>query len=48
MPLNPIFSAIDDKPRRELWRETVFFLVSFMATMGASVVLMNHAAAVMA
>ena len=48
MPLNPIFSSLDDKPRRELWRETVFFLDSFVATMGASVVLMNHAAAVMA
>lgn len=41
-------SAIEQKPSRELWRETFFFLASFVATLGGSMVLMNHAAAVLA
>ncbi len=46
--LNFQLPAIDEKPRRELWRETFFFLASFIATMGGAVVMMNHAAAVLA
>ena len=41
-------TAIPAKPRRELWRETFFFLASFVATLGGSMILMNHAAAVIA
>ena len=41
-------AAIEAKPRRELWRETFFFLASFVATLGGSMILMNHAAAVLA
>ncbi|MBU1346040.1 MAG: hypothetical protein KKA16_03700 [Alphaproteobacteria bacterium] len=39
---------IERQPRKELWRETFFFLASFLATMGGVVVIMNHAAAVLA
>jgi hypothetical protein len=41
-------AAVDDRPRRALWRETFFFLASFVATLGGSMILMNHAAAVIA
>ena len=34
-------------PRRQLWRETGFFLASFIATLGGAVVVMEHAAAVL-
>lgn len=40
--------AIEHQPRRELWRETFFFLASFIATMSGMVVMANHAAAVLA
>ena len=46
--LNVHLPAIEPTPRRELWRETFFFLASFIATMGGAVVMMNHAAAVLA
>lgn len=39
---------IERQPRRELWRETFFFLSSFIATLGGAMVMMNHAAAVLA
>lgn len=41
-------ATLSAKPRRELWRETFFFLASFVATLGGSMILMNHAAAVIA
>ena len=47
MKPHTLFSALDAKPRRELWREAGFFLASFTATMGGTVVMMNHAAAVL-
>jgi hypothetical protein len=40
--------GLEPMSRHQLWRETFFFLASFVATMGGSIVLMNHAAAVMA
>ncbi|WP_425991903.1 hypothetical protein [Brevundimonas sp. TWP2-3-2] len=46
--LNFHLPAIEPMPRRQLWRETGFFLASFLATMGGAVVMMNHAAAVLA
>lgn len=46
--LNVHLPAIERMPRRQLWRETGFFLASFLATMGGAVVMMNHAAAVLA
>ena len=39
---------IERQPRRELWRETFCFLASFTASLGGAVVMMNHAAAVLA
>lgn len=39
---------LEPMPRGQLWRETFFFLASFVATMGGAVVLMNHVAAVIA
>ena len=41
-------AAIHAKPRRELWRETFFFLASFAATICGSMILLDHAAAVIA
>ena len=46
--LNFHLPAIERQPRRELWRETFFFLASFIATIGGAMVMMNHAAAVLA
>ena len=46
--LNFQLPPIERQPRRELWRETFFFLCSFIATMSGAVVMMNHAAAVLA
>ena len=46
--LNFHLPAIEPMSRRQLWRETGFFLASFLATMGGAVVMMNHAAAVLA
>ena len=46
--LNVQLPPIDPMPRRELWRETGLFLASFLATMGGAMVMMNHAAAVLA
>ena len=46
--LNFDLPAIEPMPRRQLWRDTGFFLASFIATLGGAVVLMNHAAAVLA
>lgn len=46
--LNFHLPAIEPMPRSQLWRETGFFLASFIATLGAAVVMMNHAAAVLA
>lgn len=46
--LNVHLPPIERQPRRELWRDTGFFLASFLATMGGAVVMMNHAAAVLA
>lgn len=49
MRLTPFdLSVLETKPRRALWRETFFFLASFVATLGGSMILMNHAAAVIA
>lgn len=39
--------GLEPIPSRVLWRETFFFLASFVATMGGVLVLMNHAAVVM-
>ena len=39
--------AIAPMPRRQLWRDTGFFLASFIATLGGAVVVMEHAAAVL-
>ena len=39
---------LDEMPSRALWRETFFFLASFVATIGGSLVLFNHAVAVLA
>ena len=39
-------SVLETKSRRELWRESFFFLASFVATLGGSMILMEHAAAV--
>ncbi|MFC5343938.1 hypothetical protein ACETK8_19660 [Brevundimonas staleyi] len=41
-------SALEAKSRQQLLRETFFFLASFVATLGGSMILMNHAAAVIA
>ena len=46
--LNFQLPPIERQSRHELWRETGFFLASFLATMGGAVVMMNHAAAVLA
>lgn len=46
--LNFQLPPIERQPRRELWRETFFFLSSFIATLGGAMVMMNHAAAVLA
>ena len=46
--LNVHLPAIEPMPRRELWRDTGFFLASFIATLGGAVVMINHAAAVLA
>ena len=46
--LNFHLPAIEPMPRHELWRETFFFLASFIATMVGAMVMMNHAAAVIA
>lgn len=39
---------IERQPLREVWRETFFLLSSFLATLGGAMVMLNHAAAVMA
>jgi hypothetical protein len=46
--LNFHLPPIERQPLRELWRETFFFLSSFIATLGGAMVMMNHAAAVLA
>lgn len=46
--LNFRLPPLERQPRGELWRETGLFLASFIATMGGAVVMMNHAAAVLA
>ena len=46
--MNVRLPAIEPTPRRQLWRDTGVFLASFIATLGAAVVMMNHAAAVLA
>ena len=35
-------------PRGGAWREAFFFLVSFLATFGGAVLMLDHAAALMA
>ena len=46
--LNVRLPVTEPTPRRQLWRDAGFFLASFVATLGAAVVMMNHAAAVLA
>lgn len=46
--LNFRLPPLERQPLCELWRETFFFLSSFIATLGGAMVMMNHAAAVLA
>ncbi|WP_156320396.1 hypothetical protein [Brevundimonas sp. AAP58] len=40
--------SLQAKPRRQLWRDTFFFCASFTATFCASVLMLEHWAAVIA
>jgi len=41
-------SAPSVRPRSAIWRETFFFLVSFLATFGGAALMLDHAAALLA
>jgi hypothetical protein len=40
--------SLQARPRRQLWRDAFFFCASFTATFYASVLMLEHAAAVIA
>ena len=41
-------ARLEARPRRQLWRDALFFAASFVATFYASVLMLEHAAALIA
>jgi hypothetical protein len=41
-------ASLEARPRRQLWRDALFFTASFVATFYAAVLMLEHAAALMA
>ncbi|MEQ7155977.1 hypothetical protein [Brevundimonas aurifodinae] len=41
-------AQMEARPRRQLWRDGLFFAASFVGTFYASVLMLEHAAALMA